>query len=344
MEHLISDIVSIILDILPMPDKRNFIRCNKRFNQIDIVVYEKEFSKKIDDEILFNHRKNNLDPNAQLYEKYVTEILYYGYDNLLLDRYVQNVIVVSNHPRLLQHCAKNNYSVIVKKLFPLCNYEIHTEFLFGALLGAHVDLVQWLRNSGVCWTNRLLFAAGRSGNIYMLSWLYDVDSAYKINSPGYQGAALGEHIDVLKWFVDKEITTGQQVSWCSIACANAVCGGKLETLKWLRENNCPWDSLTCLYAAQRGHLEIIKWAKLNGCSWNEYTCSHAARYGHLDVLIWARLNGCPWDKKTCKYAAKNGHLDILQWARQNGCPWNRNDCIKYTRCQITLDWIQTQDP
>jgi hypothetical protein len=39
-------------------------------------------------------------------------------------------------------------------------------------------------------------------------------------------------------------------------------GGHLETLKYLRENNCPWDTMACAYAAEGGHLELLEWVGL----------------------------------------------------------------------------------
>jgi hypothetical protein len=41
-------------------------------------------------------------------------------------------------------------------------------------------------------------------------------------------------------------------------------GGKLEALKWLRENGCPWDWYTRANAAWKGHVEVLRWARDNG--------------------------------------------------------------------------------
>ena len=35
-------------------------------------------------------------------------------------------------------------------------------------------------------------------------------------------------------------------------CGFAALGGHLEVLKWLRDNGCPWGEFTCRRAAQRG--------------------------------------------------------------------------------------------
>ncbi|KAL6054560.1 Ankyrin repeat domain-containing protein [Balamuthia mandrillaris] len=109
-------------------------------------------------------------------------------------------------------------------------------------------------------------------------------------------------------------------------CHSAAWNGRLEVLRWARENGCPWDECTCVFAAESGHLEVLQWARENGCPWDERTFSHAASAGHLEVLQWVALNGGVWDGQACAFAAKNGHLEVLQWAREVGCPWDQRTC------------------
>jgi len=106
--------------------------------------------------------------------------------------------------------------------------------------------------------------------------------------------------------------------------AEIIKSNEINLLKWLYNNflsssRLMW--LICRLSARNGKIDILKWARENGCPWNEDICSDAASNGHLDCLKWARENGCPWDEYTCSEAAKTGHLDCLKWARKNGCPW-----------------------
>ena len=153
-------------------------------------------------------------------------------------------------------------------------------------------------------------------------------------------------------FKIRELNTNSTLSWAlekcrenSSFCAQMALNGKLESLKFLRENGCPWDETTCSSAAKNGHLECLKYARANGCPWDETTChnaaensqleclkyairngcggrtcSWAAESGRLECLKYARENGCPWDEDTCSRAAKNGHIECLKYARENGCP------------------------
>ena len=133
--------------------------------------------------------------------------------------------------------------------------------------------------------------------------------------------------------------------WHSYTTDEAVKGGQLEMLQWLRrlgksEGQCPWTLQTCIHAADGGHFEVLKWMrqpKLEGqCPWDEETCETAAREGHLHVLQWLRLPGksegqCGWNARTCGLAAGEGHLEVLKWLRlpdkpEGQAPWNEYTC------------------
>jgi hypothetical protein len=119
-------------------------------------------------------------------------------------------------------------------------------------------------------------------------------------------------INVLIWM--KELFPGIFLPNFASYCKCAAKFGRLDILKWARENNCPWNKDTCSEAALFGHLEVLKWIRKNGCPWDTDTCSSAARRGHSEILKWARENGCPWNEETCTVAAKTGHFEALRAA------------------------------
>jgi hypothetical protein len=47
--------------------------------------------------------------------------------------------------------------------------------------------------------------------------------------------------------------------------AYAAGGGHLQTLRWLRDNDCPWDACTVAAAVRNGHKSVEEWALANGC-------------------------------------------------------------------------------
>ena len=46
---------------------------------------------------------------------------------------------------------------------------------------------------------------------------------------------------------------------------NAIEGGHMETVRWLKSEGCPWNVWACITAAEGGHLEILKWLRREGC-------------------------------------------------------------------------------
>ena len=77
-------------------------------------------------------------------------------------------------------------------------------------------------------------------------------------------------------------------------CESAALGGHLDVLKWARENGCPWMSgHICTRAAQHGRLHVLKWAHAQGCRLDESVCYVADLGGHAAVLKWLRKHGCP---------------------------------------------------
>ena len=92
----------------------------------------------------------------------------------------------------------------------------------------------------------------------------------------------------------------------------AALGGHLDVLKWARENNCEWSKAVCANAALGGHLDILVWARENGCHWNSTVCAYAAKNGHLTILIWALLNNCLWRKTNLTTIMKR-YPEIYIW-------------------------------
>ena len=90
MELLPLDIKRIIVDILSMPDKRNYIRCTKELNKIKIKQYEDEFIKMIHETYYLVY--NIMWPRITKIEQYTLEMIYYGYEELIPERYICIII------------------------------------------------------------------------------------------------------------------------------------------------------------------------------------------------------------------------------------------------------------
>jgi hypothetical protein len=265
MEQLPKEIILIILNYLPITGKRNLIRCNKQFNNhlwYLMEKYESEFMKIINEN---NYLGTKIYKQCDGFEKYTLEIVYDGYENLLLDRYIipENAILYE-YGKIYFNSAAKNYQGILKILMR-CNKKKQIFMVRGAAYGGNLKLLKW--------------CISRQWNRWQNNW--------KCDNWICTNAAKGGHLEVLKWAWENGC------AWNRDTCAYAAKGGYLEVLKWLREKGCDWDSDTCIYAASNGYLEVLKWARENGCEWHSHVCAFAALNGHLEVLKWARENGCP---------------------------------------------------
>lgn len=51
---------------------------------------------------------------------------------------------------------------------------------------------------------------------------------------------------------------------------------------------CPWDADACSYAASYGELETLKWLRENECPWNKEYILECNEHEH--IIDWVRLN------------------------------------------------------
>ncbi len=133
---------------------------------------------------------------------------------------------------------------------------------------------------------------------------------------GFRLAALGGHLDVMKWLIDKLTELAPDDVHAMLAANDydafrlAACGGHLDVLNWLIEKQ------TAL-APDKVHTMIAA---------DDYDAfCRAARGGHLDVLkslIEHQASFAPGDVKAMiksagrlafRYAAFTDHLDVLKW-------------------------------
>ena len=306
MNLLPKELLLIILSLLPIPDKRNLIRCTKQLNKFKDKMEEdkKDFLKmindtgyigcaiinidRLDDSILKYFKKQIMFIILNDLEKYTLEYAYYGYANLIPERYIRNDNKILHRYPLHFNSAKRNF-------IDLCNILVN-----------------------ISPSKYITSGAASGGNLELLKQLYQ--KGIKLRKNVCDQSIKNGHFEILKWARENGC------EWGSAVCYAAALHGHFEILKWARENGCEWCSAVCYGAARSGHLEILKWARENGCEWCSAVCYGAAYSGYFEILKWAHENGCQWDSKTCSYAAHRGHLEILKWARENGCPWNGNTC------------------
>ena len=92
----------------------------------------------------------------------------------------------------------------------------------------------------------------------------------------------------MKWARDQD----PPCPWDASACSAAALGGHLDVVKFLRQDPpCPWNGRTCSSAAKGGRLEILVWLRNHGCPWNAKDCAlKAEKAGHDHVVRWIKCN------------------------------------------------------
>ncbi|WZN63700.1 putative ankyrin repeat protein [Chloropicon roscoffensis] len=205
----------------------------------------------------------------------------------------------------------------------------------------------WERVKGAVYEGQLVNYAALHGSVEILRWLME-EKGFELNDKTGWWAGLGGSIEVF------EHLSLRGYKFTKAACEGAAIGGHLEALKYLRglDPPCLWDNNTCADAAWGGHLDVLKWLRDQDppCPWDGHTCRFAAEGGHLEVLKWLRSQDppCPWDVYTCFVAAGGGHLDVLKWLRSLSppCPWSRRKCRENASQddhQHIIDWIDQQE-
>lgn len=192
--------------------------------------------------------------------------------------------------------------------------------------------------------------------------LKDIDMRTKVKGRTVFAFVLGpyavsrSYLNLLQWAMDNDQLCHDKYSCihckiCQDFCAISALNGRLDVLKWLRDNNYPWDEKTFYCAAVSGKIELLEWLRYGKnpdgsydvaprsddveeqiqCPWNEKACFYAALKGHFNVLRWLRSEEnhpyyedeennifggpCPWNSRVCAAAARKGSLEILQWLR-----------------------------
>ena len=196
---------------------------------------------------------------------------------------------------------------------------------------------------------RVLYVAARHGYLEVFEKYWSQGPQEKLSKLWDERtcswAALGGHLEVLKWLRAKGCP------WGTTTSTGAAFLGHLEVLQWMRAQDppCPWDSRVCYSAASKGHLEVLRWARSQGCPWDEEVPYAAASCGRLEVLRWARSQGCPWDGRATRVAAMHGHLKVLKWLIKEGCPYDKGECREAAvrggeRAREVLEWLDELPP
>ena len=162
-------------------------------------------------------------------------------------------------------------------------------------------------------------------------------------------------LELLKWMREEK-----KCEWDYRTIDAAAYHGNLEMVKYCVANECPIVGYACEYAALNGRLEVLKYLREEEVKapWGSTTACWAAKYGHLHILEYLfERKFDEYDHWACQWAAMNGHLDCLKYLHETvKAPWNSHvvyraheknhpECVQYLldkNCPLPDGWRYEQ--
>ena len=178
------------------------------------------------------------------------------------------------------------------------------EFAIEAAIAGDLKMLKWGVSQGCPWNRDDVFISGsRSGNIDLLQWV--LDNGGQWTAYGFEGAAGHGRVETLKWLREEGIRRFQVDFFTSNETADVFPTnsqpGLLSALSWIVNTACSVMILTPPLARQ-------------------VMCLAAAREGQVHVLQWLQTQGVDavGMSVTAKQAAESGRVSVLEWLRDNG--------------------------
>jgi hypothetical protein len=255
-------------------------------------------------------------------------------DSLLWDLIVDNDDICFKHilPKLNSNDVKFLYEVNgeTRKLVKRSTRkgELEKGFKVSEMSSILTLEVAWEHKS--LWPSRwdetnFCWRVAETNKLELLKWARE-EKKCKWDSGTIDAAAEQGNLEMVKYCVANECPINET------ACANAASEGRLEILKYLREEaKAPWNSYTANGAAQNGHLHILEYlVERKYDQFVEDACWCAAKYGHLDCLKYLHETAkAPWDSEAVREAQESDQTECLQYLLDNNCPlpegWSYED-------------------
>lgn len=140
-----EEIIFIIFDRLPIPDKRNLLRCSKKFDiyKNTMPKYERAFVY----QIVVQYPNVSI-LNLSRLQRYTLEMIYHSYIINLPSRYIQkNNAILYDYPEIYYDAGFRNLFDLVKLLMS-CNKNYIQYLIQGATDANHTELLNWVKKEG----------------------------------------------------------------------------------------------------------------------------------------------------------------------------------------------------
>ncbi|ORZ33113.1 hypothetical protein BCR44DRAFT_1438793 [Catenaria anguillulae PL171] len=214
------------------------------------------------------------------------------------------------------------------------------EGLDGAFLLGQLPAIEWWwrhrdQLDGVEWNNIMLANACRGNQVDVLQWWIDKEIPFSFDDTIFAWAADEGHVQVLdfwhKWLVEENPEILQEImaeNNIGMRCRSAP---SLPVLNWLDIHGFSIYSFHWIaMASKTGQLDVLKWFFDKGLleQWYDYrVIDNASSAGHVDILQWILTTGLApvYTTEALNDASRNGRMDVLRWWFESGLE------IKYSR-------------
>jgi hypothetical protein len=210
-----------------------------------------------------------------------------------------------------QAATRNRVNMI--KFFIDHRFPTHSNWIYGAAMHGHVDLVTYLIAKGVQFHDSDLWRSATDyGQIEILNDLFLFGL-----QPHPRGARTAVHlgwVDGLRWYFDHDVApVARHVQLALTKPSVAI-------LELLLEYDVPLTVNLWYDAIDYKNMAGLEWLYANGCPWDETVCARAARCNDFTPIDWLRERRCPWDATTSTIACVD--VSMLTHVTGLGCPWD----------------------
>ena len=190
----------------------------------------------------------------------------------------------------------------------------------------HVEVLKWAVEVGFPWDLTTCLWAAEGGQLEVLKWAHEKNKLWDDWQRVTDHAAGKGHLHILKWM--KEIGGSKWQPDRPGLFMHGIMGGNVEVMKWLQElgfamgeeeKAMPVVIAICTAVARSGRVEMLKWWREQGLHWDCSIAALAAQEVHLEMLEWALKNGCPFDSNIMesppfvqRWLKRNGFADQIQ--------------------------------
>jgi hypothetical protein len=191
---------------------------------------------------------------------------------------------------------------------------------FAARSGS-ISMLKWLKTKKWChFTKCTCAAAAEAGHLAALRYLHSESRSWDAKYIANCAASSGS-IEVVDWL---RLQQGFQMSADMVSWAAG--SGQIAMITHLRSLGCEWDEYACTQAVPRGRLDTLRWLREQGCPWfADAICFEAAALGRTDTLDYIIEQGEVLSAavltQALNTAAMDSRLQAAQWLKQHGAQW-----------------------